>query len=157
MEAESEKETEERKPVEATVPKEEAKPVEEAKPSEEGKPSHEDEASALREKADALEAEAGKLRNERDRLAKEVVSLNEALAFVKNGVAPERENDVRAWFKGMGYAIDSGSLAKNMASHPEWKGEAKAGKFGNEKAAIPSGESADDRMAKAFGLPRFIG
>lgn len=46
--------------------------------------------------------------------------LKERLAFLSNGINPEREDDVRAHFKGKGIDFNEESLKAELQTHPEW-------------------------------------
>ena len=54
-------------------------------------------------------------------LKDEISSLKERLAFLNNGISPEREEDVRAYFKGKGLDFSEETLAKELETHPEWR------------------------------------
>lgn len=48
-------------------------------------------------------------------------SLKERLAFISNGINPDREDDIRAYFKGKDLAFNEEALIKELETHPEWR------------------------------------
>lgn len=56
--------------------------------------------------------EAGKTR---------IAELEERLAFMSNGINPDREDDIRAYFKGKGLEFNEETLVKELDTHPEWR------------------------------------
>ena len=47
--------------------------------------------------------------------------LEEKLAFLSNGINPDREDDIRAYFKGKGIEFNGEALASALETHPEWR------------------------------------
>lgn len=50
-----------------------------------------------------------------------IAELEERLAFVDNGINPDREDDIRAYFKGKGIGFSGEALARELSTHPEWR------------------------------------
>lgn len=55
-----------------------------------------------------------------DDIVKNRDELSEKVAFMENNVDPDRYDDVRTYFKGLGKTFDSSSLAEMIKTHPEW-------------------------------------
>lgn len=79
------------------------------------------------EDRDGLDTLIGKAQSydvmkERYEAQKERISeLEERLAFLTNEINPDREDDIRAYFKGKGLDFNGEALANELATHPEWK------------------------------------
>lgn len=56
--------------------------------------------------------EAGKTR---------IAELEEKLAFMSNNINPDREDDIRAYFKGKGLEFNEETLVNELETHPEWR------------------------------------
>ena len=52
---------------------------------------------------------------------KEIAELKERLAFMSNDISPDREDDIRAYFKGKGLDFNEESLVNELETHPEWR------------------------------------
>ncbi len=97
-----------------------------------------------------------------DALKDEVKGLREQSALRGNSVLPEREDDVRTYFKGKGLEMTDEALKKALETHPEWI--AKATAPGKTTTVVPLGSQSEDapkpseeeEAAKMFGLSRFI-
>lgn len=50
-----------------------------------------------------------------------IAELEERLAFMSNGINPDREDDIRAYFKGKGLAFNEEALVNELETHPEWR------------------------------------
>ena len=50
-----------------------------------------------------------------------IAELEERLAFMSNGINPDREDDIRAYFKGKGIDFNEESLVNELETHPEWR------------------------------------
>lgn len=89
-------------------------------------------------------------------------SLKEQIMFHANGVLPEREDDVRTYFKGKGLEMSDEALKQVLISHPEWL--AQASKPAPTTTIVPLGGQAEDEekpdpeaeAAKMFGLSHFV-
>lgn len=55
-----------------------------------------------------------------DGLKAENSQLKERIAFLSNNINPEREEDVRAYFKGKEIDFNDENLVKELETHPEW-------------------------------------
>lgn len=53
-------------------------------------------------------------------IKEENTQLKERIAFMSNEISPEREDDVKAYFKGKGIDFSDENLAKELETHPEW-------------------------------------
>ena len=97
-----------------------------------------------------------------DALQDEVKGLREQSALRGNSVLPEREDDVRTYFKGKGLEMTDEALKKALETHPEWI--AKATAPSKTTTVVPLGSQSEDapkpneeeEAAKMFGLSRFI-
>ena len=47
--------------------------------------------------------------------------LKERLAFMSNNINPDREDDIRAYFKGKGLEFNEETLVNELETHPEWR------------------------------------
>ncbi len=89
-------------------------------------------------------------------------SLKEQIMFHANAVLPEREDDVRTYFKGKGLEMSDEALKQVLISHPEWL--AQASKPAPTTTIVPLGGQAEDETkpdpeaeaAKMFGLSHFV-
>lgn len=93
-------------------------------------------------------------------LETENAELRADLLINKAGVRPEREDDVRTYFKGKGEELNEENLRKALETHPEWIGKADEGKakpvaIGGEHQAKKAADP-DEEAAKLFGLDRFV-
>ena len=50
-----------------------------------------------------------------------IAELEERLAFMSNGINPDREDDIRAYFKGKGLEFNEETLVNELETHPEWR------------------------------------
>jgi len=79
------------------------------------------------ENKDGLDALIGKaqsyeiMKERYDNLMNENNQLKEKLAFLSNSINPDREEDVKAYFKGKGLEFNNDSLVKELETHPEWR------------------------------------
>ena len=86
--------------------------------------------------------------------------LKERLAFLSNGINPEREDDVRAHFKGKGIDFNEESLKTELQTHPEWLKIVEDDKtpkttitklgFDHKSNKVP--ESEAEKMNRIFGV-----
>lgn len=53
-------------------------------------------------------------------------ALRESIALIKNSVDPNREDDVRTYFKGKGIDLTEETLKEAMETHPEWRSRKEA-------------------------------
>lgn len=54
-------------------------------------------------------------------LKDENAQLKERIAFLSNQISPDREEDVRAYFKGKEMEFNEEALIKELETHPEWR------------------------------------
>ena len=50
-----------------------------------------------------------------------IAELEERLAFMSNNINPDREDDIRAYFKGKGLEFNEDALVNELETHPEWR------------------------------------
>ena len=102
------------------------------------------------------------LKSDYDAMKDEVKGLREQNALRGNSVLPEREDDVRTYFKGKGLELSDEALKQALQSHPEWV--AKATAPAPTTTVVPLGSQAEEapkpneeeEAAKMFGLSRFV-
>lgn len=90
--------------------------------------------------------------------------LEKELAFSKNNINLERQEDIMAYFKGKGIDFNNDNLINELSTHPEWlnpvKVEAKPKTtietLGSDSTTEMPKVSEKDEMAKVFGLSKFI-
>lgn len=90
--------------------------------------------------------------------------LEKELAFSKNNINLERQEDIMAYFKGKGIDFNNDNLINELSTHPEWlnpvKVEAKPKTtietLGSDSTTEMPKVSEKDEMAKIFGLSRLI-
>ena len=90
--------------------------------------------------------------------------LEKELAFSKNNINLERQEDIMAYFKGKGIDFNNDNLINELSTHPEWlnpvKVEAKPKTtietLGSDSTTEMPKVSEKDEMAKYFGLSKFI-
>ena len=90
--------------------------------------------------------------------------LEKELAFSKNNINLERQEDIMAYFKGKGIDFNNDNLINELSTHPEWlnpvKVEAKPKTtietLGSNSTTEMPKVSEKDEMAKIFGLSKFI-
>lgn len=101
------------------------------------------------------------LQAERDELSKKVSELTERLLFIQNGISPEREDDVRTYFKGKGIEMSEEALKQCISTHPEWTGRQTQRRtftpkpIGNAEAGERHEETEREKAERLFGM-RFI-
>lgn len=92
----------------------------------------------------------------------ENAQLKERLAFLTNGILPEKEDDVRTYFKGKGIAMSEEALKQVLQTHPEWVKQATPP--ANNTTIVPVGaqpqqppkEDEEQKYAKMFGFDHFV-
>jgi hypothetical protein len=96
-----------------------------------------------------------------DSMSQENAQLKEKLAFMSNGINPDREDDIRAHFKGKGIEFDNDSLIKELETHPEWRKVVEAGdttpkttieRLGVEHRDRNVPETEAERQKRIFGV-----
>lgn len=96
-----------------------------------------------------------------DSMSQENAQLKEKLAFMSNGINPDREDDIRAHFKGKGLEFDNDSLIKELETHPEWRKVVEAGdttpkttieRLGVEHRDRNVPETEAERQKRIFGV-----
>lgn len=80
------------------------------------------------DKTEELEAFVSKGKSY-DELKKKYDDLNTSFVFKENNISKDREDDVKTYFKGKGFDLNSNLLAELVKTHPEWvnQGESKVG------------------------------
>lgn len=94
------------------------------------------------------------------KIKEENASLREKMAFVNNNINPNREDDIRAYFKGKGIEFNETNLINELVTHPEWlnaKQENTAPQttiqaLGVEHKAVTHHESEAERQKRIFGV-----
>lgn len=61
------------------------------------------------------------LKEECERIGLENTDLKTSLAFIRNGINPDREDDIKAHFKGKEIELNEENLIKELETHPEWR------------------------------------
>lgn len=94
---------------------------------------------------------------ERDGLKESHAQMSEKIAFLENNVDPNRYDDIRTHFKGLGQTFDSGILAEMIKTHPEWVKKSTNNvptttikQVGSGKTPSPT-ESAEAKEERVFG------
>ena len=79
---------------------------------------------ADRDGLDALinKAQSYEMMRERyDGILQENAELKQKLAFQTNGINPDREDDIKAYFKGKEIQFTEDALIQALETHPEWR------------------------------------
>lgn len=89
----------------------------------------------------------------------ENTGLKESLAFIRNGINPDRESDIRAHFKGKELELTEENLVSELETHPEWRKVVEDDKtpkttiqtlgFEHKRGSQP--ETDDEKMNRIFG------
>lgn len=109
------------------------------------------------ERAKGIEA----LQAERDKLSEELGQTRERLLFITNGISPDREDDVRTYFKGKGIEMSEEALKQCITTHPEWIGRQQPRKvikpqpIGNAEAGGKRELTEEEEAERMYGM-RFI-
>lgn len=90
--------------------------------------------------------------------------LEKELAFSKNNINLERQEDIMAYFKGKGIDFNNDNLVNELSTHPEWLNPVKVEDkpkttittLGSDSTTEMPKVSEKDEMAKVFGLSKFI-
>ena len=90
--------------------------------------------------------------------------LEKELAFSKNNINLERQEDIMAYFKGKGIDFNNDNLVNELSTHPEWLNPVKVEDkpkttietLGSDSTTEMPKVSEKDEMAKIFGLSRLI-
>lgn len=90
----------------------------------------------------------------------ENAQLKERNAFLTKGVNPDREDDIRAHFKGKEIEFNEENLAKELETHPEWlkvieedkTPKTTIKKLGVEHSEHKVPESESEKMNRIFGV-----
>jgi len=90
----------------------------------------------------------------------ENAQLKERIAFLTNNINPDREDDIRAHFKGKDIVFNEENLVKELGTHPEWlkaiegdttpKTTIKKLGIEHKDAKVP--ESEAEKMNRIFGV-----
>jgi len=89
-------------------------------------------------------------------------SLKESIAIRNSGIVPEREDDVRTYFKGKGLEMSEEAIKQAIGTHPEWAGATPAQAQASKPVQIGAEPQAKQRpdlegqAARLFGLDRFV-
>ena len=86
--------------------------------------------------------------------------LKEKIAFLSNNINPDREEDIRAYFKGKEIEFNDDNFIKELGTHPEWlkvvkedttpKTTIKA--LGVEHTKVKVDETEDEKRKRIFGV-----
>jgi hypothetical protein len=94
---------------------------------------------------------------ERDGLKESHAQMSEKVAFLENNVDPNRYDDIRTHFKGLGQSFDSAILGEMIKTHPEWVKKSATNvqqttikQVGSPKTTSPT-ESAEAKEERIFG------
>ncbi len=118
------------------------------------------------EDRDGLDALIGKsqsydvMKERYEQLKEENASLKERMAFLANNINPEREEDVRAYFKGKDIEFNEQNLMNELATHPEWlkvieqdsTPKTTIKKLGVENVNHVVPETEDEKIKRIFGI-----
>lgn len=96
-----------------------------------------------------------------DAMQDELRGLKETNMFHANAVLPEKEDDVRTYFKGKGLEMSDEALKQVLFTHPEWLASARPAPT---TTIVPLGSQSEDaskpdpeaEAAKMFGLDHFV-
>lgn len=86
------------------------------------------------------------------------------LAFLRNNINPDRQNDIMAHFKGNGVDFTEENLINELSTHPEWLNPVKVDDkpkttfeiIGNDSSTGKVRENEADMVAKMFGFDKFV-
>ena len=89
-----------------------------------------------------------------------ISELEERLAFMSNGINPDREDDIRAYFKGKGLEFNEEALINALETHPEWRKVVESDNkpkttievFGVDHKDRNIPETETEKMNRIFGL-----
>lgn len=95
-----------------------------------------------------------------EKLTNEHNSLREKMAFVTNNINPDREDDIRAYFKGKGLSFNEETLVNELATHPEWLNvkqdsdtpQTTIKTLGIEHKPIVKRETEEEKQKRIFGI-----
>lgn len=90
----------------------------------------------------------------------ENATLNQTLAFMRNNVKAEKQDEIKALFKGYGLEFNEENLKAQLSTHPEWlnvapvvdttpKGQVKSLGVEHENKNVPESDAA--RAKRLFG------
>lgn len=90
----------------------------------------------------------------------ENAQLKERIAFLTNNINPDREDDIRAHFKGKDIVFNEENLVKELGTHPEWLKAVEGDttpkttikKLGIEHKEGNKPESDAEKMSRIFGI-----
>lgn len=100
------------------------------------------------------------MRERYDSLTNENAQLKEKIAFLENNINPERQEDIRAYFKGKDMEFSNDNLKTELQTHPEWLKVAEKSntpittieKLSPERGKVETEESEDSQWKKLFGF-----
>ena len=101
------------------------------------------------------------MKSKYDAMQDELKGLKEQNMFHANSVLPEKEDDVRTYFKGKGLEMSDEALKQVLFTHPEWLAMAKPAPT---TTIVPLGSQAEEapkpneeaEAARMFGLSKFV-
>ena len=93
-------------------------------------------------------------------LKSENAELAEKLAFISNGINPDREDDIRTYFKGKDIEFNGEALASALETHPEWRKVVEQDtapkttiiRLGTDHREVNTSETDEERMKRIFGV-----
>lgn len=100
------------------------------------------------------------MRERYDSLTNENAQLKEKIAFLENNINPERQEDIRAYFKGKDMEFSNDNLKTELQTHPEWLKVAEKSnapittieKLSPERGKVETEESEESQWKKLFGF-----
>lgn len=100
------------------------------------------------------------MRERYDALTNENAQLKEKIAFLENNINPERQEDIRAYFKGKDMEFSNDNLKTELQTHPEWLKVAEKSntpittieKLSPERGKVEAEESEESQWKKLFGF-----
>lgn len=112
----------------------------------------------LDEMADKAKA-YDELKASNDELAKEVKNYKEQAVLSNNSILPDKQDDVRTYFKGKGLEISDEALKSLLQTHPEWLPQT-----AKSTTVVPMGgdrmesheETDEEKALKLFGFDKFV-
>lgn len=95
-----------------------------------------------------------------DSISGENNSLKERLAFRENNINPEKQEDIKAYFKGKNIEFNDENLKTELATHNEWvktveKPKTTIQSLGNDKNTTKPKVDERDLAMRMFGLNGF--
>lgn len=118
------------------------------------------------ENRDGLDALIGKsqsydiMKERYEVLKDENANLKERLTFISNNINPDREDDIKAYFKGKEIELNEDNLLQALATHPEWlkvvavdnTPKTTIQSLGVEHGQHKTFESEEEKMKRIYGI-----